>query len=111
MPGWALYRYFPTALERDLKDFSPSWQITALLEMAGLAPVQVDRHYAESVEDLRDLARAVRQRISSQLLVISEHDYQVGLKRVEAELRCARGRPVSIPTALCLQRFVADKPS
>ncbi len=110
MPGWALYRYFPTALERDLKDFSPSWQITALLEMAGLAPVQVDRHYAESVEDLRDLARAIRQRISSQLLVISERDYQAGLKCVEAELRRARGRLISIPTALCLQRFVADKP-
>lgn len=110
MPEWALYRYFPTARREDFKDFCPQEQITALLQEAGMAPVQVERRYSESVEDLRELLNAVRQRVSSQLLVISERDYRAGLARMERELCRARGQAVSIPTCLCLLRFVADKP-
>jgi ubiquinone/menaquinone biosynthesis C-methylase UbiE len=110
MPEWALYRYFPAALREDLKDFAPQEQVTALVQEAGLALVRMERHFSESVEDLRDLRHAVRQRVSSQLLVISDRDYQAGLARIERELRHARGQPVSLPTCLCLMRFVADRP-
>jgi ubiquinone/menaquinone biosynthesis C-methylase UbiE len=110
MPEWALYRYFPAAKKEDLEDFAPEAQIAALLQEVGLTLVQVDRRYSESEEDLRDLLHAVRQRVSSQLLVMSERDYQTGLSRIEKELRRARGRPVSVPTSLCLLRFAADRP-
>ena len=110
MAEWAMYRYFPAARDRDLQDFPLPQETVGWLTAAGLAPVDVDTHRIESVEDLRALLRAVRQRISSQLLVISDRDYRAGLYRIEAELRGARGRPVFVPTALCLLQFVADKP-
>jgi ubiquinone/menaquinone biosynthesis C-methylase UbiE len=109
MPGWAVYRIFPAAWERDLDDFMPVAEIESLLRQAGFAQMDVESERADLEQDLGSFVQDVRLRVVSQSALLSEADYQAGRQRLETELREADGRAVSIPSELCLCKIVADK--
>ena len=58
MPGWAVYRYFPEAWERDLADFTPPKGIELLLEQVGFARIETVLDHSELEQDLESLAQA-----------------------------------------------------
>jgi ubiquinone/menaquinone biosynthesis C-methylase UbiE len=109
MPGWAMYRFFPAAWERDLADFLPIAEIESLLRGVGFARVDIERDHLDLEQDLGDLVQAARLRVVSQVALLSEVDYSAGISRLEAELQKAGGRAVSVPSVLCLVKINADK--
>jgi SAM-dependent methyltransferase len=109
MPGWAVYRYFPAAWERDLADFLPLSEIESMLEQSGFAGIDTELDRSGAELGLVDFARAVRLRVVSQVALLSEADYTAGRQRVEAELRQGGGQVVSVPSELCFIKIVADK--
>ena len=109
MPGWAVYRYFPVAWERDLADFAPRKEIELLLGRAGFARVETVLDHSELEQDPADFAQAVRLRVVSQVALLGEAAYAAGLQRLEAELQQAGERADPIPSELCLVKITADK--
>jgi ubiquinone/menaquinone biosynthesis C-methylase UbiE len=110
MPGWAVYRYFPAAWARDLEDFWPSEQIVACMSQMGFENVQAEHAHSQFQDDLGAFTRAARQRITSQLVAVSDAEYRAGLDRLEKELRQAAGMPAAIPSELCLLKVHSSKP-
>jgi SAM-dependent methyltransferase len=110
MRGWAIYRYFPSAVARDRRDFMPREEIKERMSQAGFAKVETELERQEQEQALRDFAELVRQRDSlSQLLVISDADYHAGLQRIEAELSRAGGHVTQVSSELCRIKVVGDK--
>ena len=115
MPNWAIYRYFPAAWEQDRRDFPPTEAIDAMLAQAGFARVTATSTPWQGEDDLREFAEAARQRIMSQLITISEADYQAGLQKIDEALRQAESQvagpetPILIPTEFCLLKIRAEK--
>jgi ubiquinone/menaquinone biosynthesis C-methylase UbiE len=110
MRGWALYRYFPSAVARDLQDFMPREEIQERMSHAGFHKVQIELKQQEQKQPLRDFAELVGQRDSlSQLLIISDVDYHAGLQKIEAELSRAGGQMTQVSSELCRIRVVGDK--
>jgi ubiquinone/menaquinone biosynthesis C-methylase UbiE len=110
MPGWAVYRYFPAAWEHDLEDFWPSEQIVACMSQVGFEDVQAEHSHSRFLDDLGAFAHAARQRVTSQLVMVSDAEYRACLDRLEMELCQAGGVPVSIPSELCLLQVHGSKP-
>lgn len=77
---------------------------------AGFESVEVDLNHRKYEDDLGDLARAVRLRVTSQLIVIDEGDYRAGLGRIEEELCRAGESGVSIPSEYCLMKIKGEMP-
>jgi len=109
MPGWAVYRYFPASRTRDIEDFPLKEEIRRLLVQAGFDCVEVSSEYSEFEDDLKEFAKAVRLRTTSQFVALSDAEYQAGLRRIEAELGQAGGHVVSVPTELCLLKVMGGK--
>jgi ubiquinone/menaquinone biosynthesis C-methylase UbiE len=109
MPGWAVYQTFPAAWRRDLVDFGARDEIARLLCESGFARVEISTDRSEQAIDLVEFARDVRLRVVSQVALLSEADYDEGVRQVEDALRQAGGRPVEIASELCLVKIVADK--
>jgi ubiquinone/menaquinone biosynthesis C-methylase UbiE len=87
MPDWILYRYFPASREQDYRDFLPVPELKASMERTGFGNVQVERERREKQEDLTDFFEYAKQRYrTSQLMVISDKDYQDGLAQINREL-------------------------
>jgi hypothetical protein len=51
----------------------------------------------------------VRLRVVSQVAMLSEVDYQAGMRRLETRLQEAGGQEVPVTSELCLIKIVADK--
>ncbi len=84
---WWVYDYFPSALTEDLRRYLPTHQIRELLKAAGFAECETRliQHLPRdmSVSDAR--AGGFLERTSkSQLMVISDAEYEDGLKRINA---------------------------
>ena len=110
MHGWLYYRYFPSALTRDLHDFLPHNALTTLMRQTGFHPVTTNLQPITYEEDLHHFRRiATRRDTCSQLLTLSDADYQAGLHHLAQDLQHA---PVShpVPTQMTLLTLIAHKP-
>ena len=108
MPGWIHYRYFPTALTRDLQDFMPHDVIVAMLRQIGFVNVTWTLDHTTTEQDLQQFLDIVcRRDTCSQLLTISDQEYQAGLQQIRNELR--QGHRM-VPTEDCLLTVCAEKP-
>jgi hypothetical protein len=110
MQDWAIYRYFPAALECDLDDFMPQREIEKRLREVGFEDLKLELDHQECEEELDIFAATVRRRdICSQLIGLSEAAYQAGLNRLELELQRVAGGSVRMPTESCLLKIIAKK--
>ena len=110
MADWIYYRYFPAALEKDLQDFLPKEEIRDLMTQTGFDSVEIELNPQAHEADLRQFAESVQRRDTcSQLITISDEDYQAGLQRIDAELQNAGGKAILIPTKFCLMKVTGEK--
>jgi SAM-dependent methyltransferase len=108
MPGWTLYRFFPTAWEKDLRDFLPKEEIEGLLKDTGFQNVQVRLQRRTWETPLRTFVESARQRIHvSQLITIPDADYRAGLARVEEAWR--ENETALLPDEVCTIRISGEK--
>jgi ubiquinone/menaquinone biosynthesis C-methylase UbiE len=109
MQDWAIYRYFPTALTRDFRDYLPTGQLVAALEQAGFAEVEVDYRHVYKDERLADVLAFVGLRArTSQLMAISDAEYDAGLAKVRADI-AERGDDAPVSSHLCYITVQAQK--
>jgi SAM-dependent methyltransferase len=110
MPGWLIYQYFPTSRERDFKDFMPAEKFTAMLERAGFTSITVSRQQRQVQRTLKELQiYASRRYRTSQLIVISDDDYEAGLARIAQDMNRI-GETTLLNTELCWITIIGDKP-
>jgi ubiquinone/menaquinone biosynthesis C-methylase UbiE len=109
MPGWAVYRYFPTAWDQDQVDFCPVREIERLLRRSGFERIETTVDHSEREQDPVEFARDMRRRVVSQVALLSETDYAAGLRRVEDELLRDARRELPVPSELCIVKITADK--
>ncbi len=107
--NWAVYRYFPAAWEKDLQDFLPPEEIKTLMAQAGFDKLNLTLEHTAYEHNLQDFAEEVYLRVISQLITISEADYQAGLRQIETELRHAKGQAISIPSEFCIMKISGEK--
>jgi ubiquinone/menaquinone biosynthesis C-methylase UbiE len=85
---WWIYDYFPGALAQDQRRYAPTGRIRELLHAAGFSSASTDIvHHAPAQ---RPFELAVEQglldrRSTSQLMVISDREYEAGMERLFAE--------------------------
>jgi ubiquinone/menaquinone biosynthesis C-methylase UbiE len=85
---WWIYDYFPGALTADRSRYASTAVIRDRLEAAGFAEVATDVAQHMPAEIPFEMAKdrgLVDRRSTSQLMVISQADYDEGLRRLEAE--------------------------
>jgi SAM-dependent methyltransferase len=85
---WWVYDYFPAALVADRERYLPATRIRDLLASAGFvnARTSVAEHIpASRPYDLALTQGLLERRSASQLMVISDTDYDAGRRRLEAE--------------------------
>ena len=104
---WALYEYFPAARKQDLRDFLPNEEIMAMMWEVGFVNVSVSLEIIKFEQSLQEFADEARWRVTSQLTVISEAEYQAGLRQVEQELK--RGQIASLQSVICMMKIRGDK--
>lgn len=85
---WWVYDYFPAALDADLRRYLPTERVRQLLTDAGFATATTDIVHHVPAE--RPFEVAVEQglldrRSTSQLMVISDADYEAGFQRLSRE--------------------------
>lgn len=103
-----LYRYFPTVLTADLRDFAASKKIETMLRQAGFAEVAitVNKHHTEKRRS--DLLNAWHRREDcSQLTAITDAEYAAGLAALERDIANAETDPVLDETSFLT--IIADK--
>lgn len=106
-PDFAIYRYWPSALDLDLRRFARPDELVAWCRTAGFKSVDVSTKTVKPELRLDEALSAARARSSSQLALISEADYQTGLERIEAEIR-ERGSDAIVPEEICLVALIAS---
>ena len=85
---WWIYDYFPSALHADLERYAATHAIRALLGDAGFSYITtgVAQHMPASVPFHIALERGqLDRRSTSQLMVISDADYEAGMQRLSDE--------------------------
>ena len=101
MSDWIYYQYFPAAFDSDCRDFLPQKTLRELAHEAGLGQVKIEIEHLRFEQDLRDFYNTVRRRDTcSQLLTISDADYQAGLAQLELELTGRRANRVPVHMSL-----------
>ena len=85
---WWIYDYFPSTLGADLARYLPGESIRARLEAAGFvdAVTEVAQHMPAAIPfELAVERGVVDRRATSQLMVISDEEYEEGLRRLTAD--------------------------
>ena len=85
---WWIYDYFPGALAADRARYPSSPAIRAILEDAGFTDVgtSLAQHFPAAVPFQMAMERGyVDRRSTSQLMVISDAEYEAGLERMKRE--------------------------
>jgi SAM-dependent methyltransferase len=85
---WWIYDYFPGALAADRERYPPTQTIRAIFENAGFTDVHTNlaQHIPAAVPFQLAVERGhVDRRSTSQLLVISDAEYEAGLERMRLE--------------------------
>ena len=88
LDSWWIYDYFPSALEADRARYLPTQRIRERLHAAGFreAATEIAQHIPASVPFALALERGLVDRTaSSQLMVLSDAEYEEGLLRLSAE--------------------------
>jgi ubiquinone/menaquinone biosynthesis C-methylase UbiE len=94
MPESIYYAYFPQAQVRDLADFWPTRRITTQMKSIGFAAVTARRTHLRFEHDLADFFETASHRQNnSQLLTLSDADYDAGLQRLRQQLAATDGAP------------------
>ena len=110
MSGWIIYRFFPAAWEKDLQDFLPKEEIECLFRDVGFRNVAVSLQRRSYEIPLREFLESARQRIHvSQLVTISDADYQNGLTRIEQALK--ENTSAVLSNEIGLIKVIGDKPA
>lgn len=109
-PDWLYYDYFPEAHALDLEDFWSHEMIVMTMKAIGFAAVSVEHEHVRLEQDLRAWLDTVRRRdTNSQLMAISDHAYEAGMRRLERELS-EPDAPRTRADHLCLLTVRGDKP-
>jgi SAM-dependent methyltransferase len=110
MPKWIVYMYFPTSRERDLCDFLPVEELTTLMQNTGFCDVRMKYSHKRSEEKLSDfLAYASQRHRTSQLMAISDQDYEAGIAKLRASI-ASMGIDSYVASEMSLVRIVGNKP-
>ena len=110
MPQWVIYRYFPRARDLDHQDFLMPGAFTDLMQATGFADVQVSHQRQRTCESLMDFLAYARQRHRiSQLLAVSDADYEAGIHRLERQIK-QDGDAATVESESCLVTIRGDKP-
>lgn len=111
MPEWIVYRFFPSAKQRDLLDFLPVEELTTLMEQTGFCDIRVSYQHSASEENLNGFLKYASQRHrTSQLMAIQDDEYESGIARLKANV-IKLGNHASISSEICLAWIIGDKPA
>jgi ubiquinone/menaquinone biosynthesis C-methylase UbiE len=94
MDAWWVYEYFPTALAADRRRYLPAARIRELMTNAGFSNCQTRmiQHRPRLLTVGEASSRGFMDRTStSQLMVISDAEYESGLRRIHEENAAAGG--------------------
>ena len=110
MDGWIVYAYFPTSRQRDLVDFLPVDQLTALMQRTGFCNIRARYKHVRSEENLYAFLKYASQRHrTSQLMAIPCKDYMDGISKLK-ECVGKLGMQSRISSEICLVWVTGDKP-
>lgn len=108
MANAQIYRYFPAAWKRDVRDFLSIASIQELMRQVGFEDVEIERSPFRREVNLKAFYESVCQRHAcSQLLTLSDLDYQKGIEQIESELSESEN-PV-VWDEVCLVKVVGSK--
>ncbi len=109
MPGWIVYMYFPAARQRDFEDLLPVEELTALMTKTGFSNIQISRqHWHEEWSLKRFLDYASPRYRTSQLMAISDGDFEAGIARLTEEIEKSGG-DACVDSEICLFTLTGDK--
>ena len=109
MQNWIVYQYFPASKKRDFEDFLPSDKLIRMMDRAGFTNIS-HKLQAESKEvSLREfLDYASLRHRTSQLMVISDKQYFLGIKKLKDSIDKFGGE-FRIFSETCLITVTGDK--
>jgi len=109
MPGWIVYKFFPSARKRDLMDFLPINELRALMEKTGFYNIRVKHQHRHTKEKLSDFLNYASQRHrTSQLMAIRGDEYEAGVAMLKASVQ-QLGNDAHIASEFCLVWISGDK--
>ena len=94
---WWVYDYFPAALAADRQRYLPTQRIRELMEAVGFSrcDTQVIQHLPREMTVSEARSGGFLDRTStSQMMVISDEEYEAGLKRIESCERAEAGAKI-----------------
>jgi SAM-dependent methyltransferase len=110
MPNWILYRFFPEARGLDHRDFLPAESFAHQMRAAGFDNVRITREHRRACEPISDFLAYARQRHrASQLIALSDDQYQTGVRRVERAVAGAGDARATVDSEFCLLTIRGDK--
>jgi len=110
MEDWIVYQFFPASRRRDFEDFLPLKDLITLLEATGFHDVAMERQTSRSDEKLVTFLEYAQQRYrTSQLMVISDREYEQGLSRLEREIS-SRPFGAQVSSMISIVWISGDKP-
>jgi ubiquinone/menaquinone biosynthesis C-methylase UbiE len=88
MDDWICYRYFPTARDVDHRDFVQAERLVGFFRDAGFRDVGLEQQRRPStIGTLKEMLEwSLLRNTTSQLLAISDEDYESGIARIRADL-------------------------
>jgi len=109
MEEWVIYKYFPQARALDERDFLPRAALARLLGDAGFTRIDVSAIDRSEPQRLGAFLASAEQRHSaSQLIAISDADYEAGLRRLREDV-ARSGADATIPSQFVVLTITADK--
>lgn len=99
MTDWPVYQYFPQAYERDCRDYLPTVDLIDLAEGRGFEVLSSRTQAKVTHIPVEKFLEDVRGKTNcSQLILLTEEDFQQGLKKLEQDFK-GRTSPVEISIA------------
>ena len=109
MEEWVIYKYFPQARALDERDFLPRAALARRLGDAGFTRINVSAIDRSEPQRLGAFLASAEQRHSaSQLIAISDADYEAGLRRLRKDV-ARSGTDATIPSQFVVLTITADK--
>jgi ubiquinone/menaquinone biosynthesis C-methylase UbiE len=109
MPDWVYYHYFPTAYTLDLSHYLTLAELQTRLSDIGFVNIQLERNHFHYKQDLAQFLALVQDRLAnSQLIAISDADYEAGLQHLVEDV--ANSQSSTFTSEICLITLCADKP-
>jgi ubiquinone/menaquinone biosynthesis C-methylase UbiE len=110
MTGWIIYQYFPAAEFRDYQDFLTRDRFIELMREAGFRHISIKQTEQIREENLQDFLNYGSQRYrTSQLMSISDAEYDEGMRRIKADLEQSAGEKKFVKSQLSFVTISGDK--